>query len=338
MHSKDNPSMDTEAERILENAQEDIARLLKIAQEDSARLLKNTQEDIARMLKRAQKTGDIDLKQEDATRLWKNAQEDATRLWKNAQEDATRLWKNAQEDAVEILKESDARPHERKTNTETTSVKIDKMHTIGEMSSKLVHDLQNPLTIIKNTLEILRIKHPDMDQKTKENYDRIERAATKMSQQIRDVLDYVRTSDLMLQKTSLQKLLKIVIDELQVPSTVKIILPTDDVQIYCDTKQMETVFVNLITNAIQATNGKGRIMIQASEFDNSTIIDVVDNGKGIEAANLERIFEPLFTTRQGGTGLGLASCKSIIENHGGTIECSSIVDRGTVFTIKMPRY
>src|SRR5574338_1669413 len=306
MHSKDNPSMDTEAERILENAQEDIARLLKIAQEDSARLLKNTQEDIARMLKRAQKTGDIDLKQEDATRLWKNAQEDATRLWKNAQEDATRLWKNAQEDAVELLRESPpiSENQEKPAPIKITSVKTDKMHTIGEMSSKLAHDLQNPLTIIKNTLEILKIKHPDMDQKTRENYDRIERAATKMSQQIRDVLDYVRTSDLMLQKTSLQKLLKIVIDGLQIPSTVKIILPTEDVQIYCDTKQMETVFVNLITNAIQATNGKGRIMIQASEFDNSTIIDVVDNGKGIEAANLERIFEPLFTTRQDGTGLG----------------------------------
>ena len=339
MHSKDDPN-DIQAERILKIAQEDIARLLKIAQEDSARLLSNTQEDITRLLKRAQKSGDINFVQEDAARLWKNAQEDATRLWKNAQEDATRLWKNAQEDAMEILKKPEHRAEmqERKTDYDSTSVKINKMHTIGEMSSKLAHDLQNPLTIIKNTLEILKIKHPEMDQKTRENYDRIERAAAKMSQQIRDVLDYVRTSELMLQKTSLQKMLKIVIDEIQVPSTIKIILPPEDVELYCDAKQMETVFVNLITNAIQATNGKGRIMIQATEHNNSTIIDVVDNGKGIESENLSRVFEPLFTTRQGGTGLGLASCKSIIENHGGAIECSSIVDKGTVFTIKIPRY
>ncbi len=340
MHPKDDLSKDTSIESVLENAQEDAARLLRLAQEDSARLLKNAREDIIRLLKRSEKTGQIDFVQQDVGKLWKNAQEDAARLWENAQEDAARLWKNAQEDAIEILRKTSDEPKTPSPDVpiETTAVKIDKMHTIGEMSSKLAHDLQNPLTIIKNTLEIMKLKNPNIDQKTKENYDRMERAATKMSQQIRDVLNYVRTSDIMLQKTSLQKMLKLVVDGLQVPPETKIMLPSEDVEVYCDTKQMETVFENLLTNAIQATGQKGRIMVQASQLDNATIIDVIDNGHGIESENLERVFEPLFTTKPGGTGLGLPSCKSIIENHGGTIECSSIVGKGTVFTIKIPRY
>jgi two-component system sensor histidine kinase HydH len=205
------------------------------------------------------------------------------------------------------------------------------------MSSRLAHDLQNPLTIIKNTIELLKLNQPGLDEKTAENYERIDRAASRMSQIIREVLDYVRTSELMMEKTSLVELLKTVTSGLDIPDRIKIIFPVEDVVVYGDVKQLETVFANLILNAIQAINGSGRIMIQAAEIDDQTVIDVIDNGHGIEKENIPRIFEPLFTTKQHGTGLGLASCKSIVESHGGTIECSSIVNKGTVFTIRFPK-
>jgi signal transduction histidine kinase len=270
--------------------------------------------------------------EQDAERMLRNAQEDATRLLKNAQEDATRLVRNAQEDDEHDLDtESPSEPNGKAT------VKKDKMYAIGEMSSRLAHDLQNPLTIIKNTLEILKLKQPDLDKKTKENYERMDRAVSRMSQLIRDVLDFVRTSSPLMEKTSILKLLRTVTEDLQMPENVKVILPTDDIEIYCDAKQMEIVFSNLILNSIQAIEAKGKIMIQASEVDDSVMIDVIDNGRGISKEDLPKIFEPLFTTKQNGTGLGLASCKSIIENHGGTIECSSIVGKGTVFTVSLPK-
>jgi two-component system sensor histidine kinase HydH len=280
--------------------------------------------------------------QEDAARLLKNAQEDAARLLKNAQEDAARLLKNAQEDAARLDDSTNAAGYEsestisRQTNGSTT-IRKDKMYTIGEMASRLAHDLQNPLTIIKNTIEILKLKQPDLDKKTQENYERIERAVSRMSQLIRDILDYVRTSNLLMEKTSLVSLLQTITGDLNVPEDIKVILPDEDVEIYGDIKQLEIVFSNLILNSIQAIEKKGKIMIQASETNDSVVIDVIDNGRGIEKENLRKIFEPLFTTKQGGTGLGLASCKSIIENHGGTIECSSIADKGTVFTIRLPK-
>ncbi|HXG74609.1 MAG TPA: ATP-binding protein [Candidatus Nitrosotenuis sp.] len=279
--------------------------------------------------------------QEDAARLLKNAQEDAARLLKNAQEDAARLLKNAQEDAARDEDFAGVADHVASFTGDTNggkTIKKDKMYAIGEMASRLAHDLQNPLTIIKNTVEILKLKQPELDKKTQENYERIERATSRMSQLIREILDYVRTSSPLREKTSLVSLLKTVIGDLSVPEDIKVILPDEDIEIYGDVKQLEIVFSNLIVNSIQAIDKKGKIMIQASETDESVVIDVIDNGRGIEKENLGRIFEPLFTTKQGGTGLGLASCKSIIENHGGTIECSSIAGKGTVFTIHLPKF
>jgi len=307
----------------MHHIKESVDRILKNAQEDAARLLRNSQEDAARLLKNAQ---------EDAARLLRNSQEDAARLLKNAQEDAARLLRNSQE------YEEGPEPQEFSVpaGNESSILKKDKLHTIGEMSSRLAHDLQNPLSIIKNTLEIIKLKQPRIDEKTKENYERIERAATRMSQQIKDVLDYVRTSNLLMEKASLTSLLKAVIADIDVPECTKIILPTEDIPVYGDIKQIEVVFSNLILNAMQAIEEKGKIMIQASETDGMTVIDVIDNGQGIKKEDLSHIFEPLFTTKQNGTGLGLASCKSIIDNHGGIIECSSIVGKGTVFTIKLP--
>ncbi|MGQ0605717.1 MAG: sensor histidine kinase [Candidatus Nitrosotenuis sp.] len=261
---------------------------------------------------------------------------DAERLLRHAQEDAERLLRHAQEDAERLVESNEA--NESREKMPSMIIKKDKMHTIGEMSSRLAHDLQNPITIIKNTLEILNLKNPNPDKATKESYERIFRATTKMSQQIHDVLDYVRANNWIMEKTPILTLLNGVINDLTIPRDSKIILPEKNIEVYGDAKHLETVFSNLILNAIQANDNGGKAMIQASEIEDYTIIDVIDNGSGIEKEYLSHIFEPLFTTKSGGTGLGLASCKNIIEGHGGVIECSSIVNKGTVFTIRLPRH
>jgi two-component system sensor histidine kinase HydH len=282
--------------------------------------------------------------QEDAARLLKNAQEDAARLLKNAQEDAARLLKNAQEDAARLLKNAQEKrfgelPKIEKpaVSNEERAIRKNKLYVIGELSSRLTHDLQNPLAIIKNTMEILKLRDPNLDTKTKESYDRIERAVTRMLRQIKDVLDFVRTSDLVREEISVHELLKMVTDDIDVPKGVQIILPSQDAKIFIDVKQMQTVFSNLILNAIQAIDDNGKIMIQILDSDEDIVIEVIDNGQGIKEENLQHIFEPLFTTKKNGTGLGLASCKAVIESHLGTIDCSSTVNKGTVFTVKLPK-
>lgn len=111
--------------------------------------------------------------------------------------------------------------------------------------------------------------------------------------------------------------------------------------IFCDPEKMEVVFVNLIANAIQVIGDKkGDITIEISDYmseEEFLIIKVSDTGVGIPDEIQGRIFEPLFTTKQIGTGLGLSSCKNIIEQHGGTIKVSSKIRTGTTFTIRIPK-
>jgi two-component system sensor histidine kinase HydH len=132
-------------------------------------------------------------------------------------------------------------------------------------------------------------------------------------------------------------IIKSAVDKITIPETIEIVLPTNDFKIYCDENKIEVVLVNLITNAIHAIKEKGKIMIRAFEEENSQVIEIEDNGEGIPRVILPRIFEPLFTTKNSGTGLGLSSCKNIIESHKGTITVQSSEGVKTIFTIRLPK-
>ena len=213
-------------------------------------------------------------------------------------------------------------------------IKSEKMASVGQLSSRLVHDLRNPLTVVKSTVELLKLGNKKMDQKTSEKFERIERAFKKISYQIEDVLDFVRQSELHLRRQSISEIIESTISNMDIPSTVKIRNDERKVVINCDSRKMEAVFTNIITNAIQATKEKGEIKIKTLDDGDSAIIKIEDSGPGITKSTMTNIFEPLFTTKETGTGLGLSICKSIIEQHGGSIEVSS---PPTIFTIRLPK-
>jgi len=110
-------------------------------------------------------------------------------------------------------------------------------------------------------------------------------------------------------------------------------LPEKDFEINCDARKIEGVLSNMINNAVQALDGKGEIDIETKSDSEFFTIKIKDSGPGISDENLDKIFEPMFTTKTTGTGLGLVICKSIIEQHGGTI---SVTNKPTTFTIKLP--
>jgi signal transduction histidine kinase len=162
-----------------------------------------------------------------------------------------------------------------------------------------------------------------------------------MSHQLEDVMDYVRMSPLKKKDYSLCVILQDVVERIVTPDNVEIHLPHNDREVFCDPEKLEIVFVNLLMNAIQALETKNGI-VSVGIFDdpqdgNNVLVKVSDTGSGIPQDVLPKIFEPLFTTKQVGTGLGLSSCKNIIEQHGGSITVSSTVARGTTFTIKIPK-
>ncbi len=215
-------------------------------------------------------------------------------------------------------------------------IKKEKMAAVGTMASRLAHDLKNPLTNIKLISELLSQQLEDkMDEKMKSKCIMLKKSISNMSMIISDVLDFVRTSDLNLSQNSTKKLFESVVNNIGADESIKISLPKNDVLVYCDGRKLEAVFANLIMNSIQAMDNSGEIEIRVMESAKTMLIEIQDSGPGIPKDNLTKIFEPLFTTKTQGTGLGLGICKSIIEQHGGSI---SVSNNPTVFKITLPNH
>ena len=224
---------------------------------------------------------------------------------------------------------------EIKFNKQTIDLmKKEKLSNIGEITARLAHDLRNPLTVLTATIDLLKGSNDNLDEKQIKNLESASRAVQKMSYQINHVMDYVRTQPLILKNNSLQKLVGSSLESIQVPETVNIKKPENDINILCDFRQIEVVLINLLTNAIQAVQNQGEVQIRGISNNKNIIIEVEDSGPGISENDVANIFEPLFTTKQEGTGLGLVSCKNIVENHGGTL---TVKQNPTIFVITLPK-
>lgn len=213
--------------------------------------------------------------------------------------------------------------------------KYEKLAIIGELSARLAHDLRNPLNVIKIGIELVATQYDEkFNDDTRARIQIIKRAINRISHQVDDVLDFVRTKPMKIESVSLNSILSRVLESVSIPQGIKITRPESDLFVSADSHQIETVFSNLISNSIQSLGETGEIKIRFEENSNQVMIQVIDSGPGIAEDKFDKIFEPLFTTKQIGTGLGLASCKTIIENHGGTI---SVKNNPTTFTITLPR-
>jgi len=217
---------------------------------------------------------------------------------------------------------------------EKNKTKNEKLTAIGKMASRLAHDLRNPLSIISNEIEIMKLRELYPNEKMQKSQDRISRSIERMTHQLEGVMDFVRTKPLDVENQSVRNLIKSAIKSLVVPSKIKINLPENDHIIICDSTQMGIVFNNLIYNSIQAMKNSGKINVTIFDNLENTVIEFQDSGPGIPENDLETIFEPLFTTKQTGTGLGLVSCRTIVEQHGGTI---SVKNNPTTFTVMIPK-
>lgn len=214
---------------------------------------------------------------------------------------------------------------------EKERIKEEKFLVLGEFASMLSHDMRNPLGTINNSIRL--ISKDINDDRGRKEVNRINRSIRRMTHQIEDVLNYVHVPKLDLKSHSLSNMLETCIRDMEIPDNITINLPAKNTAINCDADKMEFVFANLILNAIQAIgNSPGHITIIVKESSEQVTIVVVNSGEPIQG-DIEKIFEPLYTTKMQGTGLGLASCKNIISAHKGVISASN---NPTRFTITMP--
>ena len=127
--------------------------------------------------------------------------------------------------------------------------------------------------------------------------------------------------------------MRLAMNHVKITMGIEINLPENDISLRCDSRKIEGVLSNLLNNAVQALDEQGEIDVITSSDSKFVTIEIKDSGSGIPDEHLEKIFEPMYTTKKTGTGLGLVICKSIVEQHGGAI---SVSNRPTTFTIKLP--
>lgn len=221
------------------------------------------------------------------------------------------------------------------TEIRSDLLKRERFSAIGELSSRLAHDMRNPLSIILNSIDVIKIKHSEkLTSDVLKLFLMIDRATSRMAFQLDEVLNFVRQSPMEYEHKSMHEIITSSLSRIVVPDGVSVILPLDDGVLDCDPRKLESVFSNLIMNAIQAMENKGKITIRIIDESDVLTVEIEDSGPGIPSNLLEKIFEPLFTTKSQGTGLGLASVKHIVEQHGGHV---SVRLRPTVFSVILPR-
>lgn len=212
-------------------------------------------------------------------------------------------------------------------------VEAEKLAIIGKLTTRIAHDIRNPLSIIQISLENLKGLY-GTDENKEKHFERVNRAIDRITHQTNDVLDFIRKQPIEMSKEKFSDVLSDCLSFMQIPKNIELVLPKNDVRLLCEKKLFSTVFTNMILNSIQAINGIGTIEIIVEENDDAIVIQVKDSADALPKKIQEKIFEPLFTTKQSGTGLGLSSVKSIIESHGGII---SVTSPPTTFTITLPK-
>jgi len=220
-------------------------------------------------------------------------------------------------------------------SSKSKSLKNKKLDVIGEMSSKISDDLRDPLIILQSQIDLMKLKHKAQeDQILSNSIMSMEHAISNITNQIGDVLNFIQKPDLKLTVCDLKVLSSYAINDISFPKDVDLELSLDSSLIKCDVKKIRNIFTNLLQNCIHAVGLKGKISLSIKDDVESVLIQITDSGSGIPEENLEKIFEPMFTTKFEGTGLGLASSKQFIELHGGTI---NVENNPTTFTISLPK-
>jgi signal transduction histidine kinase len=215
-------------------------------------------------------------------------------------------------------------------------IKKEKLSVIGELTARISHDLRNPLTILILTIKILESRVSNkMDPKLDEQLPILKDAVSRINHQTSQVMGFVKTIPPDLKLVSISKILDDSIKNINIPKNISVTLPENDLSLMADRIQLSVVFSNILLNSVDAIgSGEGGIVIRTINGKNNLVLEFEDSGDGISEENIKKIFDPLFTTKQHGTGLGLSSVRAIIESHGGTI---SVKSPPTVFIVSLPQ-
>ncbi|MCG2769804.1 MAG: response regulator [Chloroflexota bacterium] len=217
-------------------------------------------------------------------------------------------------------------------------VRAEKLAVIGKLGAGVAHELRNPLGVINNSIYYLNSRMGDADPKVKKHLGIMQREVARSNKIITDLMSFISFAELRTQKVDINGLVSEALARVETPSTVIVETTLQEKlpEIMLDSGKIQQVFVNLLINAIQAMSDGGKLTIATGLKDGFVQVAISDTGCGIKPQNMDRLFEPLFTTKAKGIGLGLAISRMLIENHGGHITAHNNIGEGATFVVALP--
>lgn len=210
--------------------------------------------------------------------------------------------------------------------------------TIGEMTATVAHEIRNPLGGIRGFATLLQRDLQEDDPRSR-LVQKILTGTTNLERVVNELLEFTRPITPALKTADSVLLVDAAIGYLETGNRTIDIKNNVDAQatVVVDAQQMRQVLLNILINAVQSIEDEGAITITSQSDDTTVTLIISDTGCGIPDENLDSVFSPFYTTKEKGTGLGLAVASKIVESHGGTLEVSSRVGSGSAFKVKLPR-
>ena len=234
--------------------------------------------------------------------------------------------------------------YDRRKNAQRQTPKVSELEELSRLTGGLAHEIKNPLSIIKVNLKLISEELASKEAnpaRAARKIDIVRKETDRLEQIFEDFLRYIRKTELHPVSVDINQLVTDMTDFYSPQATGRSItlrVSLDSGQLICkaDGDMLKQVLLNLFINAQQAMPDGGELMIRTQKNGPNAVVIVSDTGKGIEPENVNKIFDAYYSTKPGGSGLGLSTSRKIIEAHNGSIRVDSIVQKGSSFTIQLP--
>ncbi|MCW8847857.1 MAG: cache domain-containing protein [Sedimenticola sp.] len=217
-----------------------------------------------------------------------------------------------------------------------------KLAAVGHLALGLAHEIRNPLSAIRMNIQMIR-KRSNAEGHLEEHFSIVEEEILRLNRLVNDVMDFARARPLRLERTSLNPIIHRVMQlfsqrfkSAQITTELQL---NDELTVVCDPEQIEQVILNLVSNAIESleeSNGQRELSLIVRRHRPYLSLRVIDNGQGIAEADIDKVFDPFYTTKVSGGGLGLPTLQGIVLRHQGTITVDSVQGDKTCFNLLLP--
>jgi signal transduction histidine kinase len=229
---------------------------------------------------------------------------------------------------------------ERLEQAQDALVRTEKLALAGQIAARVAHDIRNPLSSIKMETQLVRAR-TDLDPEAQESLSAVLHDIDQVESVIRDLLELARPGELRLQPESVNDVVADALTQLgpqfrHRKISVDAQFGRDLPAALLDRNRLKQVFLNVLVNASEAMPTGGRISITTQRAESELVVEICDDGVGVDPATLSRVFDPFVSTKPDGVGLGLVNAKSVVELHGGRIQLAPRVPRGTCACIWLP--